>query len=115
MARTRNGVRAGAFEVLINAIDRPKIPTHIVAITVKVTFVAKPNKILGSTSTPYAHLKNALDNAFQPGEVTATAAKPPKTKTLESAAMIAFRRFFFFLAFRRNCSRSLGCQVPPKS
>ena len=87
----------------------------MVAITVRVIFVTNPNKIFGNTSTPYAHLKKAFDRDFQPGEVTATIAKVPKTKVLESAAINAFLRFFFALAWRREISNSLGCQVPPKS
>ena len=115
VASRRKGVKAGAFEVLIRAIDKPKIATQIVAITVKVIFVTNPNRILGKTSTPYAHLKKASDRDFQPGEVTATIAKVPKTKVLESAAINAFLRFFLALARRRETSNSLGCQVPPKS
>ena len=85
------------------------------AITVKVIFVRNPSKIFGNTSTPYAHLKKAFDKDFQPGEVTATSAKVPNTKVLDSAAINEFLRFFFALAWRREISNSLGCQVPPKS
>ena len=115
VASMRNGVNAGAFEVLTNAIDRPSTATQLEAITVKVIFVTNPNKIFGRTSTPYAHLKKAFDNNFQPGEVTTMVIKLPKTKMLENVAINAFLRLRLALAFLLNTSNSLGCQFPPKS
>ena len=52
MAKILNGVNAADFDVLINAIDKPKTATQLAAITVRVIFVINPNKIFGSTSTP---------------------------------------------------------------
>jgi hypothetical protein len=115
VAKILKGVNAADFEVLINAIDKPNIATQLAAITVKVIFVTKPNRILGRTSTPYVHLKNASESDFQPGDVTAIIASVPRTKIEDIAATKAFRRFFFALALRLETSNSLGCQTPPKS
>ena len=84
------GVNAALFDVRTNAKVSPIAPTQMEAIIVKPILVIKPRSILGSTSKPYAHLKNVFESNLNPGEVTIAAIKVPSTKTVDNVAIKIF-------------------------
>ena len=55
------------------------------------TFVTNPKITFGSTSKPYAHLKNVLEKTLKPGEVKIKIESPPKTKNEDKPAINIFR------------------------